>query len=170
MKHAYKMGLSTIPKPKTISIYIDRHIFVYLQFGCTVAASERTTCKKGKKTLQPCVNNSLTLNLNLCRKRKLSLGRISLLKRKAQHKRKRIQRKNYVKIKDSKSPVHRAGLFLLTNTESHAKRRAVKFFDWVFCYQVIVWKKTSSVCTSSLCLLIHSANNLIAFLKSIWPG
>jgi hypothetical protein len=30
-------------------IYPYRHIFVYLYSGCTVAASERTTWKNGKK-------------------------------------------------------------------------------------------------------------------------
>lgn len=54
----------------------------------------------------------LTLYVNLCRKKQLNLGRISLLKRKAQHKRKRIQRKKDAKIKETESPVYRAGLFL----------------------------------------------------------
>jgi hypothetical protein len=40
----------------------------------------------------------------------LNLGRISLLKRKVPLRRKRIQRKKHVKVKDAKSPVHRAGL------------------------------------------------------------
>ena len=68
--------------------------------------------RKSRNTLQPLVNNSLTINLNLCRKRQLNLGRISLVKRKAQHRRKRIQRKKHGKVKDAESPVHRAGLFL----------------------------------------------------------
>jgi hypothetical protein len=33
-------------------IYHYRHIFVYLYFGCTVAAAERATLKNGKKI--PC--------------------------------------------------------------------------------------------------------------------
>jgi hypothetical protein len=55
--------------------------------------------------LQPSVNNSLTLNLNLCRKKQLNPGRISLLKRKAQHKEKQRQRRKAVKVKDAESPV-----------------------------------------------------------------
>jgi hypothetical protein len=43
--------------------------------------------------------NSLTLNLIVCQKRTLNPGRISLQKRKAQHRKKRIQRKNYAKTK-----------------------------------------------------------------------
>jgi hypothetical protein len=69
--------------------------------------------RKGRNTLQPWVNNSLTLNLNLCRKRQLNLGRISLVKRKAQHRRKRIQGKKHGKVKDAESPVHRAGLLFM---------------------------------------------------------
>ena len=42
---------------------------------------------------------SLTLNLIVCQKRTLNPERISLQKRKAQHRRKRIQRKNYAKTK-----------------------------------------------------------------------
>lgn len=55
--------------------------------------------EEGRNTLQPWVNNSLTLNLIVCRKRQLNLGRISLLKRKAQHRRKQIQRKKHGKVK-----------------------------------------------------------------------
>jgi hypothetical protein len=69
--------------------------------------------RKGRNTLQPSVNNSLTLNLNLCRKRQLNQRRISLLKRKAQHRRKRIQRKKHGKVKDAECPVHRAGLLFM---------------------------------------------------------
>lgn len=69
--------------------------------------------RKGRNTLQPWVNNSLTLNLNLCRKRQLNLGRTSLVKRKALHRRKRIQRKKHGKVKDAESPVHRAGLLFM---------------------------------------------------------
>ena len=57
------------------------------------------TGRTGRNTLQPSVNYSLTLNLILCRKRKLNPRRISLLKRKAQHRRKRIQRKKHGKVK-----------------------------------------------------------------------
>jgi hypothetical protein len=65
----------------------------------------------GRNTLQPRVSNSLNLNLNLCRKRKLNPERIRLLKRKAQHRKKRIQRKKQdAKVKNTESPVHRAGL------------------------------------------------------------
>ena len=67
---------------------------------------------KGRNKMWPWVNKSfITLKLKLCRKKQLNLGRISLLKRKAQHKRKRIQRKKDAKIKETESPVHRARLF-----------------------------------------------------------
>ena len=55
--------------------------------------------KRERNTMQPWVNNSLTLNLDLCRKRQLSPGRISRHKRKVQHKRRRIQRKKPGKSK-----------------------------------------------------------------------
>jgi hypothetical protein len=42
-------------------------------------------------------------NLIVCRKRQLNPGRISLLKRKAQHRRKRIQRKKHGKLKTHKA-------------------------------------------------------------------
>ena len=67
--------------------------------------------RTGRNTLQPWVNNSLTLNLIVCQKRQLNPGRISLVRRKAQHRRKRIQRKKHGKVKDAGSPVYRAGLF-----------------------------------------------------------
>jgi hypothetical protein len=67
---------------------------------------------KGMQESAAIKNNSLTLNLILCRKKQLNLKRISLLKRKAPHKRKRIPRKKHDKIKDFESPVHRAGLFI----------------------------------------------------------
>jgi len=51
------------------------------------------------RSLQPGLNNLLTLNLIVCRKRQLNLKRISLLKRKAQHRRKRLQRKKHAKFK-----------------------------------------------------------------------
>ena len=95
-------------------VYPYRHIFNYLCSGCTVAAPERTTWKNGRNTLQPWVNNSLTLNLIVCRKRQLNLGRISLLKRKAQHRRKRIQRKKHGKVKTQSARFTAPGFFLLT--------------------------------------------------------
>jgi hypothetical protein len=66
--------------------------------------------RTGRNTLQPWVNYSLNLNLNLCRKSQLNPGRISLLKRKAQHRKKLIQRKKHGKVKNAESPVYRAGL------------------------------------------------------------
>jgi hypothetical protein len=55
--------------------------------------------KREKITLQPFVNNSLTLNLIVCLKRTQNPGRISLQKRKAQHRRRLIQRKKHAEIK-----------------------------------------------------------------------
>jgi len=52
-----------------------------------------------EKYLQPWVNISLTFNLIVCRKKQRIPGRISLLKRKAQHRRKRLQRKKHAKFK-----------------------------------------------------------------------
>jgi hypothetical protein len=54
--------------------------------------------KREENTLQPFVNNSLTLNLFVCLKRTLNPGRISLQKRKAQPRRKLIQRKKHAEI------------------------------------------------------------------------
>jgi hypothetical protein len=51
--------------------------------------------EKQEKFLHPKVNNSLTLNSIVCRKRKLNPGRINLHKRKAQHRRKQIQREKH---------------------------------------------------------------------------
>ena len=70
--------------------------------------------RTGRNTLQPWVNNSLTLNLIVCRKRQLNLGRISLLKRKAQHRRKRIQRKKHGKVKTRRARFTAPGFFLPT--------------------------------------------------------
>jgi len=70
--------------------------------------------RTGRNTLQPWVNNSLTLNLIVCRKRQLNLGRISLLKRKAQHRRKRIQRKKHGKVKTQRARFTAPGFFLPT--------------------------------------------------------
>ena len=61
------------------------------------------------RSLQPGLNNLLTLNLIVCRKRQLNLKRISLLKRKAQHRRKRLQRKKDAKL-NAESPVHSTGI------------------------------------------------------------
>ena len=66
-----------------------------------------------RNTLQPWVNNSLTLNWIVWRKRQLNLGRISLLKRKAQHRRKRIQRKKHGKVKTQRARFTAPGFFLL---------------------------------------------------------
>jgi hypothetical protein len=56
---------------------------------------------------------SLTLNLIVCQKRTLNPGRISLQKRKAQHRRKRIQRKNYAKTKMQRARLTAGFLFFL---------------------------------------------------------
>ena len=72
---------------------------------------KRQHVRTGRMILQQGVNYSLILNLNSCRKRKLNPERISLHKRKAQHRKKRIQRKKHdAKVKNSDSPVHRVGL------------------------------------------------------------
>ena len=68
--------------------------------------------RTGRNTLQPWVNNSLTLNLIVCQKRQLNQGRISLLKRKAQHRRKRIQRKKHGKVKTQRARFTEPGFFL----------------------------------------------------------
>ena len=65
-----------------------------------------------RNTLQPWVNNSLNLNLFVCRKRQLNQRRISLLKRKAQHRRKQIQRKKRGKIKTQRARLKALGFFL----------------------------------------------------------
>ena len=70
--------------------------------------------RTGRNTLQPGVNNSLTLNLIVCRKRQQNPGRISLLKRKAQHRRKRIQRKKHGKVKTQRALFTAPGFFLPT--------------------------------------------------------
>jgi len=67
--------------------------------------------RTGRNKLQSRVNNSLTLKLNLCRKRQLNLERISLLKRKAQHRRKRIQRKKHAKDKSGEPGSQRRASF-----------------------------------------------------------
>ncbi len=68
--------------------------------------------RTGRNTLQLWVNNSLTLNLIVCRKRQLNLGRISLLKGKAQHRRKQIQRKKHGKAKMQRARFTAPGFFL----------------------------------------------------------
>jgi hypothetical protein len=68
--------------------------------------------RTGRIKLQPGVNNSLTLNLIVCRKRQQNPGRISLLKRKAQHRRKRIQRKKHGKVKTQRARFTVPGFFL----------------------------------------------------------
>ncbi len=68
--------------------------------------------RTGRNTLQPWVNNSQTLNLIVCRKRQQNPGRISLLKRKAQHKRKRIQRRKHGKVKTQRARFTTPGFFL----------------------------------------------------------
>jgi hypothetical protein len=86
--------------------------------------------RTGRKTLQPRVNNSLILNLNLCRKRKLNPERISLLKRKAPHRKKRIPRKKQDgKVKNTESPVHRAGLLFTPLLEFWFRIIAPSFCD-----------------------------------------
>jgi hypothetical protein len=67
----------------------------------------------GRNIPQPSVNNSLTLNLIVCRKTQLNLKRTSLLKRKAQHRRKLIQRKKHAKIKTQKARFTTPGFFNL---------------------------------------------------------
>ncbi|OLY93487.1 hypothetical protein BUE76_17555 [Cnuella takakiae] len=69
--------------------------------------------RTGRNTLQPGVNDSLTLNFIVCRTRQLNPGRISLLKRKAQHRRKRIQRKKHGKVKMHGARFTALGFFLL---------------------------------------------------------
>jgi hypothetical protein len=68
---------------------------------------------KEKREVHPAAirNNSLTLNLIVCRKRKLNPGRISLQKRKAQHREKLIQRKKHANIKAQRARLT-AGLFI----------------------------------------------------------
>jgi hypothetical protein len=70
--------------------------------------------RTGRNTLQPWVNNSRTLNLIVCRKRQLNPGRISLLKRKAQRRRKGTQRKKHGKVKTQRARSAAPGFFLPT--------------------------------------------------------
>ena len=64
-----------------------------------------------RNILHPWVINSLTLNLILCRKSQPNRKRISLLKRKAPHRRKRIQRKRHAKIKTKWARLSTPGFF-----------------------------------------------------------
>lgn len=64
------------------------------------------------RSLQPGLNNLLTLNLIVCRKSQLNLKRISLLKRKAQHRRKRLQRKKHARFKTQRARFTAPGFFL----------------------------------------------------------
>ena len=68
--------------------------------------------RTGRNKLQPGVKNSQTLNLIVCRKRQLSPGKISLLKRKAQHRRKRIPRKKHGNVKFQRARYTSPGSFL----------------------------------------------------------
>ena len=68
--------------------------------------------KNGKTYSAAISNNSLTLNLIVCRKRQLNPGRISLLKRKAQHRRKLIQRKKHGKFKTQRARFTAPGFFI----------------------------------------------------------
>ncbi len=72
--------------------------------------------KREENTLPPLVNNSQTLNLIVCRKRKLNPGRISLQKRKAQHRGRQIQRKKHAKIKAQIARLT-AGLLIYSNSQ-----------------------------------------------------
>lgn len=106
-----------MPKRLTLikySFYSYRHIFVYLYSAVQLPLLIGQHGRTGRNTLQPWVNNSLTLNLIVCRKRQLNLGRISLLKRKALHRRKRIRRKKYGKVKTQRSRFTAPGFFLPT--------------------------------------------------------
>lgn len=87
--------------------YHYKHIFDYLWYNKE---------KREENTLQPLVNNSQTLNLILCRKRKLNPERISLQKRKVQHRGRRIQRKKHAKIKAQRARLT-AGLLIYSNSQ-----------------------------------------------------
>ena len=92
-------------------IYPYRHIFTY-SLAVYLPLLKGQHGRTGRNKLQPWINNSLTLKLNLCRKRQLNLERISLLKRKVQHRRKRIQRKKHAKVKMQKARFNAPGFFL----------------------------------------------------------
>ena len=80
----------------------------YLYLLIAVAASEPTTWKYGK-ALAAMSKQFTNLKLIVCRKRQPNLGRISLLKRKAQPRRKQRQREKH-KIK-TESQAQQAWLF-----------------------------------------------------------
>ena len=86
--------------------YTYRHIFV-VELPFLKGQHGRT----GRKNLQSSVNNSLTLNLIVCRKTQRNLKRTSLPKRKAQHRRKRIRRKKHVKVKTQRARFILPGFF-----------------------------------------------------------
>ena len=77
-------------------IYPYRHIFVTYSLAVQLPLLKGQHGRTGKNTLQPQVNNSLNLNLIVCRKKQIIPGRISLLKRKAQHRGNRVERKSSV--------------------------------------------------------------------------
>ena len=58
--------------------------------------------RTGRTMLQPWINNSLTLNLIVCRKKQLTLKRISLLKRKAPPRGKGAEREGKVKTQKAR--------------------------------------------------------------------
>ena len=93
-------------------IYPYRHIFAQFIKAVQSPLLKGQYGRTGRNTLQPRVNNSLTLNLILCRTRQPNLKRISLLKRKAQHRRKRIQRKKHANLKMQKARFTEPGFFL----------------------------------------------------------
>jgi hypothetical protein len=96
-----------------------KHIFVSYSLAVQLPLLNEQHGRTGRNTLQPSVNNSLTLNLIVCRTRQLNLGRISLLKRKAQHRRKLIQRKKHGKVKTQRARFTAPGFFLPTRV-SHS--------------------------------------------------
>jgi hypothetical protein len=93
-------------------IFIGISLFTY-SLAVQLPLLKEQHVRMGRNMLQPRVNNSLTLNLNLCRKRQQNPGKISLVKRKAQHRGKQIQRKKHGKVKEAGSPVHRTGLLFM---------------------------------------------------------
>ena len=86
----------------------DIYLFTYI-LTVRLPLLKRLDGRTGR-SLQPGLNNLPTLNLIVCRKRQLNLKRISLLKRKAQRRGKRLQRKKHASS-NAESPVHSTGLF-----------------------------------------------------------
>jgi len=70
-----------------------------------------------ENTLQSDENNSLTLNLIVWQKRQLDPGKISLLKRRAQHRRKQIQREKHAEIKTQRAPTFTVGALIYINSQ-----------------------------------------------------